>query len=779
MLALAMPATAQDRDEARPTVRAVVVGVAGYTQTGIAPLLGAYNDAMLVSDTLLRSGTDSQNITLLADRPTDEMLAAKNNPQLRESGVPVTGKGTRDNILGALKRLVERTQPGDEILISFSGHGFQQLDDEDGEEPDGLDEIFLPYDTQPSEDGKTLDRAITDDEIGAVIDAIRTRGGNVTYIGDFCHSGDSNRGVGEGEDPSILPDQKALKLDLAKANIAKVGTGGIRRDLAVETKQDGAGMGSYVGMMAAPSDTQAHERPTPYFASYQNRMLDGLLTAYAMLNMSNPRVYSYRDLASRVNNGVDGHRGAPRPLFDGDLDRPILGGVIRTGAAPSESWTVVKPQTDSASYKDPVRIESLELSAGELNGLVKDAVVGLSTVTDEGETTILYGKVAEIGAYKAKLVPTSFGDIEASAWDDVRDYKGRPMMAETRLIATVAQQPVPVDFTIALPRLRGDATPVQKATVAALKEIDPKTIGATFVSSAREADLVLKFGEVATGEGDRLLIDEPVGTPSIDFGRMDVGALYSEGGDTRRMRYEVGTALVRAAKFYRLRKLLSGIGLDQEEGDDPAKLLDVEFYVERPAPVAAGAECPASQTPFYQLGTKAKPLEGIGQDETGRFALQRCDMLLVRIHNKSDRELYVNPLIFSPDGSILLMQPKAANPTRFAANEEGVIQYELIDARADGLLRDDLVILVSEATDGTAVSFAKLEQCPVVPGPEDSSCASTASLGSTKMRSAGDPGSPIEQLIDSALDGGASRSGTVAKPARTGALRYSWQTMAE
>ena len=101
--------------------------------------------------------------------------------------------------------------------------------------------------------------------------------------------------------------------------------------------------------------------------------------------------------------------------------------------------------------------------------------------------------------------------------------------------------------------------------------------------------------------------------------------------------------------------------------------------------------------------------------------------------NTGKTDLYVNPLIFSPDGGILLFdgqdgrfQIKADNPTRLRAGESGVLQYSLTDASPGGDLRDDLVLLVSDVTDGVPASYARLAQCPVVPGPEDGAACATA-----------------------------------------------------
>ena len=52
---------------------------------------------------------------------------------------------TYKNIKNNLSRLCNMTQPGDTVLIHFSGHG-QQMVEVGKEEVDGLDEALVPYD---------------------------------------------------------------------------------------------------------------------------------------------------------------------------------------------------------------------------------------------------------------------------------------------------------------------------------------------------------------------------------------------------------------------------------------------------------------------------------------------------------------------------------------------------------------------------------------------------------------------------------------------------------
>ncbi len=776
------PPPAAPAAETKGRIRAVIVGVVNYKDGIASPMIGAFNDSVLIAETLLREGAKAEDVTLLLDAPTPELMAARGNPRLRQTKVTPDAVGTRANILGALKRIVDTTKPGDEVLLSFSGHGMQQNEAVAGSEPDGLDEVFLPFDTGGANGTEKIQNAVLDDEIGAAIDAIRAKGGNVTYLADFCHSGDSNRDAAGKDNGAATATKLKLKIN---RKIMTVSDGNFVRDLAVETSKGKAGWGDYVGMLAVPSAQQAKQYQAPRYADPLEQAAHGLLTVYAMANWNNPRVYSYRDLANRVTAGIDGHK-APRPEFDGDLDRPVMGGLMKTAAASagSGSWAVFKPATKIVSTKDPVKIENLEMGAGQLQGVVEGTVIGLALTSPAGDKTILYGRVDKADAYKAILVPTAYGDISAEAWNDVKDIDGKPLSREVRLVATIEQQPIQLDYRIALPATPASPTPAQAAALAALKEMKPADIGATFVSAGSEADLILGFDK------DMLTLRQPAGQVSAAFGDIDLAAAMASGGSSPaiRVRFTVGGALVKATRFSRLQRVLASPAMASgTPGDDPAKTVQVEFYIARPKTLAAAAKCPDTSADYYAVDKGAKRVGGDGS-EAGSFTFQRCDWLFIKVTNTGKSDVYVNPLIFSPDGGILLFDGqdgrlgiKADNPTRLRAGESGVLQYGLTDAKQGEQLRDDFILLVSDVSDGVPLSYARLIQCPVVPGPEDgAACAAAAgpTLAGTRMRNNGGAGTGVEDLIDAALVGSTTRSGPVKKPTSVSAMRFSWQTEA-
>lgn len=103
-------------------------------------------------------------------------------------------EATRDNILKKFKDwLIQGSREGDTVLFFFSGHG-AQVNDQNGDEEDGLDEAFCPYDTVPEGARTVMEaRLILDDELGLLLRELRGR--EVVGIVDSCHSGTMTRGI--------------------------------------------------------------------------------------------------------------------------------------------------------------------------------------------------------------------------------------------------------------------------------------------------------------------------------------------------------------------------------------------------------------------------------------------------------------------------------------------------------------------------------------------------------------------------------------------------------
>ncbi len=118
----------------------------------------------------------------------------------------VNSQATKSNIEASFNSLVARSLKGDVVYIHFSGHG-QRMTDVDGDESDGWDEAWIPYDAfRRYGDRDRGEKHLSDDEISRFLIRLRSKvgaGGTIAVVVDACHSGDSTRD-GEGTDSIVV-----------------------------------------------------------------------------------------------------------------------------------------------------------------------------------------------------------------------------------------------------------------------------------------------------------------------------------------------------------------------------------------------------------------------------------------------------------------------------------------------------------------------------------------------------------------------------------------------
>lgn len=109
----------------------------------------------------------------------------------------VNSQATKSGITAAFKTLTCQCTVGDVVYIHFSGHG-QLVTDLNGDEEDGWDEAWIPYDAYKKycKEDKG-EKHLVDDEINVLLTAIKNKigkQGKLLVVVDACHSGDSSRG---------------------------------------------------------------------------------------------------------------------------------------------------------------------------------------------------------------------------------------------------------------------------------------------------------------------------------------------------------------------------------------------------------------------------------------------------------------------------------------------------------------------------------------------------------------------------------------------------------
>lgn len=134
---------------------ALCIGINSYASQ---PLSGCVNDSKRWADTLTTLGFKVKRI--------------------------IDRDATRSAIVQGLRELIAGAREGDELVFQYAGHG-AQVEDDDGDENDRLDEVFVPIDC---DNGALL----LDDDVYKETEALR-KGAYLTMFMDCCNSGSNTR----------------------------------------------------------------------------------------------------------------------------------------------------------------------------------------------------------------------------------------------------------------------------------------------------------------------------------------------------------------------------------------------------------------------------------------------------------------------------------------------------------------------------------------------------------------------------------------------------------
>jgi Caspase domain len=478
-------------------------------------LKGPSNDVALVATYLTTEAPvpfAPENVTVLTDG--------------RDDVEPATLAAIRT----AFADLTAQVQPGDFVYLHFSGHGTQAPAADPASELDGLDELFLPVDIGKWSDSvSAVENALVDDEIGAMIDALRVRGANVWAVFDSCHSGTVTRGVDAGDeevrtrqlDPSVLGmDPEAME---------DVVTRGIEDPRApAEAPFDaGAGEGSFVAFFAAQTNEVTPEKNLP--KGKPDRKPQGVFTYTLMETLAEYPGATYTQIGQEVLRKYSVKNLArATPLFEGDLDTVVFAGE---GGQRVAQW--------QATVTDG----SFTIPAGSLHGLSEGAVLAvMATAADPTEDALGFVQLASVDTFASTGMAV--------------DKDGKTLPAELPKGVTLRKLDDALDFTliVALPE---PGTAPADALLAALDALsDAAGPRLKFVKVGDEADLRL----AVIPDGPRPdaiwvlpstgLAEDLATTPSISTADKDAGTLAATVADT----------LATMAKALNLLKLGNAVG---------------------------------------------------------------------------------------------------------------------------------------------------------------------------------------------------------------------------
>lgn len=505
--------------------RALLVGVSAYDAAiGLASLRGPANDVRLFRDVLAARGVT--DIRLLAD------------------GVEGGGQPTRAAILAALADLAQDSAAGDLVFVTLSGHGTRQPD-QNGDETDGLDEVFLPADTARAAPGSAaIPNAITDDELGQAVDVIRATGADVWFVMDSCHSGSGLR-AGDADvaarfvDPSVL----GLRADAPLASAVEPGA---------EAAPDLPGR--LLAFYAARASEVAREvNLTPGAADDSGWY--GLFSSRLAARMERAGAQSYRQLFQGVlsdmaDGAVPGGARLQTPSWEGDLvDATVFGGAATRGI---RQYAVTRD----------------ELAAGRVQGLDDGTLVAL--VADPAappDAVLSLAQLEEVTATRAYLRPVA---------EDCQPQAGQPCATAGRLPAE-ARYARPL--ARALDSVLRLAPPADLATGAALPATDPLALA-----------LADAMAEVNGGSEARVALDPAAFTVEVaaDADRLWFGRRATADGAPAGLSWAPGDGalaplLLRIARAEELASVLAAVAAAGSPLNPPPVDLGAELRAANPA----------------------------------------------------------------------------------------------------------------------------------------------------------------------------------------------------
>ncbi len=345
------------------TRRALLVGIEDYPPaTGWPQLRGSRADVELMREVLLqRAGVRAQDVTVLLD-----------------------GLATHAAVTGAFRSLAQASGPDDVLIVYFAGHG-SQLPDDDGDEPDGLDETLVPFDAQPP-DGPPGD--IRDDELAAIIAEANRHTRHVQLYFDCCSSGTVMRGSASG------PARRFVGRELrGLAGVRPAGTAGPGTATGTSARDGGSGFYGprldYVALSACRADESAWEHALPA-ADGEASVSHGLFTWCLVQELRALHgSVSCAELADRVRRRVHDEQPNQTPTIEGSGTRAAALGA----AQEAQAWVGTLRSADG-------------LGAGLADGLSAGAVLAVlppGATHDDAAQRLGRVRVVAAGAVDARV----------------------------------------------------------------------------------------------------------------------------------------------------------------------------------------------------------------------------------------------------------------------------------------------------------------------------------------------------------------------------------------
>jgi hypothetical protein len=292
----ALPQAPASGGPSGPNKLALLIGIDNYEYpNAVSPLAGSLNDVEDVKALLIGK----------YEFPEAGIVVLKNS------------QATHAAIIAAIQNhLIAKAQPGDIVVVHYSGHG-SQMKDVSGTKISGLDETIVPYDSRDPQ-GKVFD--ISGMELHALLRQLSAKTRNITFILDSCHSGTLVRGgrirwtAADKRTPPPLPAYASKERGL--------------HEVASEPTPP------FALIAAATSKENAFEH---IGGGKEHGALTWFLTQ--QLRLSKPGS-TYRDVMDSVIANVNANYPAQHPQLEGtDADQQVFSGAV----ALSQAYVTASP----------------------------------------------------------------------------------------------------------------------------------------------------------------------------------------------------------------------------------------------------------------------------------------------------------------------------------------------------------------------------------------------------------------------------------------------------
>ncbi len=352
------------------TKRALIVAIGNYPDKRVNKwkTINSLNDVPLIKNALTKQNFKEEDIIVI----TDSMA-------------------TKAGIINALNKLINKSKANDIVFIHFSSHGVQ-LEDDNGDEVDGLDEAIVPYGARYSRNDSTFktlaDGYIRDDYFGEKMTLLRNKlgkKGDVLVSIDACHSGSGTRGgvalVRGDNEPMVSKSFDSKKLML--------------KDVAGVFKDNNeTGLNADAATYVVISGARAQELNSECLDEQDNPVGSLSYALSKSLNLLDEKV-TYRGLFARIEDVMLEKSPSQKPVIEGDgINRNLFGGDVQLQLP---YFKVNKVSSNS---------HSVVINGGTLSGVTIGSVINFypdNTTDTVGKKPLQKGIVDHANSFEAQV----------------------------------------------------------------------------------------------------------------------------------------------------------------------------------------------------------------------------------------------------------------------------------------------------------------------------------------------------------------------------------------